>query len=480
MNKNMKKFETMDMKKLILVMGLPAMFSMVMQALYNLVDSIFVAKISEEALTALSIAFPIQFIIIAIFLGVALGVNSYMSRKLGEQDKDEAINTAEHGLLLGLIVGVIIAILAFIIPRPFVHLFTDDPIILGFAVTYTRIIMLFSVASIITEVCMNILRATGDMVSSMKVQLVGAVINIILDPILIFGIGFIPAMGVRGAAIATVIGQICSLVYGLIIVIQAKSGLKLSLSKFHFKPSVNKEILKVGIPVTFMQILGPVMVVGINMILTAFSATAIAVFGAYFKLQAFIIMPVSGLTSSMMPIVGYNFGAKNYKRMYHAAVISLIYAAIILFIGSIFLLVIPRQLLGLFNSSPAMTTMGISCLRIIGIGFTFSSAVITAMAFFQALGKPVYSLILSFARQIIILLPVAFILSKEIGLKGVWIAFPIAEISCLFLSLILVLKVRNDLGHSTKLQNQNDRSNKIKKPQIFSRQLKIENELVDI
>jgi putative MATE family efflux protein len=441
MKGNMYKLGNMDIKKLIIKMSLPAMLSMIVQALYNVVDSIFVAKISEQALTALSIAFPIQLIIVSIFVGFGVGINSFMSRKLGEGNKDDAINTAEHGFAIGIVLGIILAICSTFVPEMFSKLFTDDPVVIKYAVQYTRIIMLFSFGSIIAEVCMNILRSTGDMLSSMRIQLLGAITNIVLDPILIFGLLFLPELGVMGAAIATVVGQICAMLYALKLVLRNKNGLKLNLKKFHYTSNITGEIFKVGIPAIFMQMLGSIMVSGINLILAGFSGTAVAVFGAYFKLQSFVYMPVFGLTQGLMPIVGYNYGAKNKHRVLETVKYGCIFACAIMLVGTAVFVIFPRQLLMLFSSTPQMEAIGIECLRIISIGFVFSGIGIVLSTVFQALGKAEASLIISFARQIIILLPVAFIFSKLIGLPGVWIAFPISEIFALIVSGYFAIKV---------------------------------------
>jgi putative MATE family efflux protein len=433
MKKNLERLEKMDIKKLIIQMSLPAMLSMITQALYNIVDSIFVAKISEDALTALSLSFPIQMIIISIFVGLGVGINSYMSRKLGEGKKDEAVNTAEQGLFIGLLIGLLLAVSSYIVPQYFFRIFTDDPLVLEKSITYTRIIMLFSFGCILTEACSNILRATGDMISSMKIQLTGALINIILDPLLIFGLFFFPQLGVKGAAIATVIGQLCAMCYALFLVLHNKSGLKLSMNKFHFSNRITGEIFKVGIPVMFMQMLASVMVTGVNLILAGFSGSGIAVFGAYFRIQSFIFMPVFGLTMGIMPIIGYNYGAGNIPRVTKTVKYGILYATSIMMIGLIIFQLFPHLLLQLFSSTPEMYNIGIPCLRILSISFLFSGCTIVLSTFFQSLGKGILSLVVVFLRQIILLLPIAFGLSKIMGLTGVWAAFPLSD----FLTFIL-------------------------------------------
>ena len=448
MKENMNKLANMDVKKLLIKMSLPAMISMIVQALYNIVDSMFVAKISEQALTALSLAFPIQMVIIAIFVGLGVGINSFMSRKLGEGNKDEAVNTAEHGLIIGVTIWSLLAVSSFFVPQLFFKLFTDDAIVLEYATKYIRIIMLFSFGNIITSVCMNILRATGDMISSMKIQLLGAITNIILDPFLIFGLFFFPELGVVGAAIATVIGQLVAMIFALILVLKNKNGLVLNISKFHFSKKITEEIFRVAIPSMFMQLLGSIMITGINLILAGFSGTSMAVFGAYFKLQSFIYMPVFGLTQGMMPIIGFNYGAKNNKRVFSTIKYSAIYSTLIMLIGIIIFQLFPRPLLSIFSSTDEMYRIGVQCIRIISIGYLFSGGGIIFSVFFQAIGKATISLVISFLRQIIVLLPAALILSKLFGLTGVWIAFPISELLTFTIAGIITLNVTNKMKNT--------------------------------
>lgn len=454
MKNDMYKLGHMDVRELIIKMSLPAMISMIVQALYNIVDSIFVAKISEQALTALSIAFPIQMIIVSIFVGLGVGVNSFMSRKLGEDNKNDAINAAEHGLVIGIILWIMLAILSSFLPRIFLQMFTDEPTVLKYAVEYTTIVMLFSFGSIITEVCMNILRSSGDVISSMKIQLLGAITNIILDPFFIFGLLFFPKLGVVGAAVATVIGQISAMIFAIILVERNKNGLKLNIKKFHYSNNITGEVFKVGIPAMFMQMLGSVMVSGVNLILMGFSGTSVAVFGAYFKLQSFIYMPVFGLTQGIMPIVGYNYGAKNKHRVLETIKYGCIFASGIMLVGTTIFLIFPRQLLMLFSSTPQMESIGINCLRIISIGFVLSGVSLVLSTVFQALGKAQVSLVISFARQIIVLLPVAFVLSRLIGLNGVWTAFPISEVVSFIISGYFLVKVYRKRIRDLEVENQ--------------------------
>jgi putative MATE family efflux protein len=301
--------------------------------------------------------------------------------------------------------------------------------------------MILSFGCIIAEICMNILRAHGYMISSMKIQLVGAITNIILDPIFIFGFLFVPSMGIKGAAIATVIGQIVSMFYAFHFVSKSKCMPAFKLKTFNYNSKITKSILQVGIPVMIMQILGSVMVSIINLILAGFSATAIAMFGAYFRMQSFIYMPVFGLFQGTMPIIGFNYGAKNRRRVIDAIKYSCLFSVMLTLLGTVTLQFIPHQLLALFNSTAAMESIGIECLRIASIGFVFSGISMAFAMVFQAFGYANTSLIISLARQIIILLPLAYVLSRFIGLTGVWMAFPIAEAITLVISIFFMRNI---------------------------------------
>ncbi len=446
--KHTEKLGTEKISKLIVRMSIPAIIAMVVQALYNVVDSMFVASISEEALAAISLAFPIQMVIISIFVGLGIGLNSVISRRLGEGNKDEAVNAAEHGFLLGLILWALIAVAAIFLPRWFFSLFTDDPVIIDYATQYTSIIMIFSFGRIFAQVCMSIMMATGDMVSSMKIQLTGALMNLILDPILIFGVLFIPALGVRGAAIATVTGQIISMLVAFFIMFRKDRGFKLNLRKFHFDGRITKNIFKVGFPAMLMQGLASIMLAGVNFILAGFGVTPFNVFGVFFKLQSFIFMPVFGLCQGMMPIVGFNFGAKNKKRVIDTVKKGALISFCIMSVGLIIFQAFPSALLSLFSSSAEMTQIGITAFRLISIGFPIAGVCIVLSVSFQALGDAHFSLIISFARQILVLLPVAWALSLALSEVGVWIAFPISEVACLILIVLFTLRIyRRKIKH---------------------------------
>ena len=425
--------------KLIVAMAIPGIISMLVQSLYNIVDSIFVASISEQALTALSLAFPIQIIIIALFVGLGIGLNSVISRRLGEKNTDEAINTAEHGFLLGLILWAILAVVGIFVPRWFFSLFTSDPVIIEYATQYTTIILLFSFGLIFAQVCMSIMQATGDMVSSMKIQLTGAIVNLILDPIFIFVFG----LGVKGAAIATVIGQVMAMLFAFYLMFKRDKGLKLNLRKFHFNPKITKNILSVGLPAMIMQGLGSVMLAGINFILGGFNETSIAVFGAYFKVQSLIFMPVFGLSQGTMPVIGYNFGAKNKRRVLDAVKFSSTVAFCIMAFGTIVFQFFPGLLLKMFSSTPEMMKIGLPAFRILSAAFPVAGVLILFSTAFQAIGDAYKSMIMSFVRQIVVLLPAAWLLSRSLNEIGVWVSFPIAEVSCLILTAVFAVRTYN-------------------------------------
>lgn len=432
-NKDLKnnKMGTMPISKLMLTMSLPAILAMMVQALYNIVDSIFVSRIGEEALTAVSLAFPVQLIIIASFLGIGTGVNSLISRKIGEKDIDSATNAAEHGFLLSGILYLIIVTIGVLLADNFFRLFTGDAKILSYGSSYIRIIMIFSFGRLFAQAGMSTLQGTGEMVKPMKAQLIGAVLNIILDPILIFGLLGFPAMGVKGAAIATVVAQIISMLYIMVVLFRGENYITLNLKKFKYNASIIKQILTVGLPVAIMQGLSSVMLTGLNLILAGFSETAVAVMGVFYRLQSLVFMPIFGLAQGSMPIIGYNFGAKNKERLMGAVKVGVSTAVIFMSLGMVVFQIFPVQLLTLFNSTLEMTEIGVIAFRAISIGFPLAAASIMLSISFQGMGDAYVSMIISFIRQIIVLLPVAYILGRIAGLNAVWFAFAISEVVAL-------------------------------------------------
>ena len=412
---------------LIFKMSAPAIISMFVQALYNIVDSWFLAKYSQEALSAVTLAFPIQMIIISLFVGLAVGINSVIARRLGEQNRDEAVNSAEHGFFFGIIIWVFMALLAIKLPGAFFVQFTQNQQIIDYGITYITIILVFSIARIITQVFISILQATGAMMSAMVIQGAGAITNILLDGFLIFGWWIFPEMGVAGAAIATVIGQFVSLALAIIIYSTRKNRLKLNLRKFHLKKDISKNILSVGIPAMVMQGLGSIMLYSLNRILSKFGDDAYTFLGVYFRIQSFIFMPVFGLNQGLMPVLGYNFGAGNKKRVTQALKVGLITAVSIMAIGTIVFQLFPADIINIYEVTDSIVEIGIPAFRIISSLFVLAAVNIVLSVFFQAIGDAYIGMIISFARQILILLPAAWILSRSFGLTQTWLAFPIAE-----------------------------------------------------
>ena len=432
------------MLPLILSMSLPAMFSMTIMAMYNVVDSIFIGNYDQAGLTAISLAYPLQLFLIAAAVGTAIGVNSLVSRKLGEKDFDLANNAATHGLVTCLITYTVFLLLGLFAVQPFMGLFTTDAHTADCGVQYLRVVLCFSLFSTIQVMIEKMLQATGNMIYPMLFQLLGAVINIIFDPLLIFGIGFFPEMGVTGAAIATVFGQFCGMVFAVIVLFKKNHEIKVSFKGFRLQPAILKNIYSVGFPSIIMQSIGAIMMLGINSIfMAADSAVSVTVFGIYFKLQSFVFMPCFGLNQGVMPVIGYNYGARNKKRVYSALKCGIVIALIIMLVGVLLMWLIPDVLISMFGGGQELMNVGVPAFRTISLCFLPAAAGILFTTLFQAVGKGVRSLMMSVCRQLLILLPVAFILSQTIGVHAVWYAFPIAEIGCLILATIFFLNLVN-------------------------------------
>ena len=431
------KMGTKPIFPLLMTMSLPAMVSMFIQSLYNIVDSVFVARISEDALTAVSLAFPIQNLIIAVAVGTGVGMNSLISRRLGEMKIDEANNSVTHGFILTAIHSVIFIILGLVLIKPFFQMFTDSENVIKLGCQYTYIVTLVSFGALFHILIEKILQATGKMIYPMIFQAVGAIINIILNPILIFGLLGMPALGIKGSAVATITGQIISMLLSLIVFVTQKHEVKIKLKGFKFNMKTVKDIYGVGVPSMIMYSLGSILVIGINAILVQFSNLAVALFGIYFKLQSFIFMPVNGLIQGAMPIMGYNFGARNKKRLIGTLKAAIIVSSIISILGTILFVSFPNQLLLMFDASEDMLSIGATCLGIISTSYVFASICFMYCTIFQAIGKGFYSLIISLLRQGAIIIPLSFILAKPLGLIGVWITFPIAEIISTIVSILM-------------------------------------------
>lgn len=431
----MNKMEHMEIKKLVISMSLPIIISMVIQALYNIVDSIFVAKISSDALTAVSLCYPVQTIMVAIACGTAVGFNTLLARYLGEKKFDYANNTMMHGILLGFLNGLVFLVLGFLFSNTFLSWFTRDVQILGLANTYIRICTMFSFSVFVQIIFERIMQATGNAIYNMVMQGAGAIINIILDPILIFGWFGLPRMGVTGAAIATVIGQFCGMMIGYWITKKKIDTLEIKGSNFRFSTDILARIYKVGVPAILMQSVLSFMTVFMNMILAPISAMAISAFSVYYKLQNFLNMAVLGITNALIPIVAYNNGAKRKNRARDAIQFSLLLSIGIMFIGTIIFQLFPKQLLSMFSANDEMYAFGIPALKIISLSFVFAGISMVLCAAFQALNKANTSLVITLARQLVILIPLTYGLMKCFGINVGWYAFVVTEILCSMYSL---------------------------------------------
>lgn len=427
---------TLGITRLIMKMSLPLMISMLIQALYNIVDSMFVARVSETALTAVSLAFPLQNLLIAFGVGTGVGMASYLSRKLGEKDTETATKAAGNGITLAVITWILFAILGLTIVKPFMALFTDDAELLGLSTSYSEIVMIFSFFMLLSMMNERILQGTGDSFSSMLSQMTGAITNIILDPVFIF----VFKMGVNGAAIATVIGQAVGCAVSLYFVIRNKY-IKIKPQHLKLEKRMVASIYSVGAPTIITNSIGTVMTGAMNAILIGFSTTAVSVFSVYFKLQSFVFMPIFGLSSGMVPIIAYNYGARKKKRVMSTIYIGTIIAVGIMVVGTIVFNLFPKALLSLFSATEEMYRLGVPALRIISLCFVSAAISIGLGSSFQATGYGIGTMIVSISRQLLVLIPTAYIMAKLVGINGVWFSFIIAEGVGLAVSLILFIKV---------------------------------------
>ncbi|MDY2816558.1 MAG: MATE family efflux transporter [Bullifex sp.] len=438
---NIMQSETIP--RLLFKMSFPMMLSMLIQALYNVVDSIFVAMVSETALTAVSLAFPLQNLLIAAAVGTGVGVNSLLSRRLGEGRTEEANAVASSALFLALALSVIFIAIGLFLAKPFLALFTDSSELLELSASYSRICLIISFGCIFSITIEKLIQATGNSVQPMTMQLTGAIMNIVLDPVFIFFFG----LGVNGAAIATVLGQIGSMVLAFIF-LKKNSYITIRLKDIRPKAKIIGEIYQVGLPTIIMNSIGTVMVSVINAILIGFSATAVSVFGVYFKLQSFVFMPVFGLNNGIIPILGFNYGARNRKRMTATMKLGLVVALTIMILGTLLFQLFPSELLSLFSASEEMYAIGIPALRIISLCFIPAAISIILISSFQATGFGLASMMVSIIRQLLVLCPAAFILSRFFGINGVWASFALAECFGLTFSVIFFIHV-----YKTRIRN---------------------------
>ena len=441
------KMGTMPIGKLLFNMSLPMMISMLVQALYNIVDSIFVAKLSENALTAVSLAFPLQTLLIAVGTGTGVGMNALLSKSLGEKNFKKANATASNAAVLYFFSYLVFFILGFTIVRPFYasQIGNADQEIMELGIEYLSTVMIFSFGLLAQVFFERLLTSTGRTIFSMTSQLTGAITNIILDPILIFGLLGAPKMGVTGAAVATVIGQCVAALVAGFCNHRYNHDVKLKFRGFRLDFHIIGTIYAVGIPTIIMQSIGSVMTYCMNRILIEFSSTATAVFGVYFKLQSFFFMPVFGLNNGITPIIAYNYGAGQRKRMLKTIKLSMLVAFCLTFIGFLCFEGIPQILLGMFNASDEMLTIGVPALRIIGIHYLIAWFCIVSGTVFQALGKAFFSMIVSIMRQLFVLIPAAYILAKLGGLHVVWWSFPIAEVISLMVSSFFLVRINRTI-----------------------------------
>ena len=431
------KMGFMPLGKLLVQMSLPMMISMFVQSLYNIVDSIFVAQISENALTAVSLAFPIQNLMFSVVIGTGVGINSLLSRRLGEKNFEEVDKVANNGLFLTICGVIVFMIVGFIVPRPYFESQTSNPEIVEYGVTYMRI-CLIACAGVFGGITFErLLMSTGKTGLSMVSQLTGTLFNLVFDPLLIFGLAGFPKMGIAGAAVATVLGQFAAMIVSFTLNIKKNKEIHLSFKGLKPEGKIIGNIYAVGVPSIIVCSIGSILVYFLNIILGAFSTTAIAVYGVYFKLQSFVFMPVFGLNNGSVPIVAYNFGARNRHRVVKTIFLSAAAACMIMLVGVFVFEVFPVPLLKLFNASDEMLFIGVKALRIIAIHFPLAAISIILGSVFQALGKGLHSMIISFVRQLIFLLPAAWLLSLSGKINNIWWAFPIAELLSLIICCIL-------------------------------------------
>ncbi|MCR1917581.1 MATE family efflux transporter [Frisingicoccus caecimuris] len=439
------KMGTMPVNRLLITMSIPMIISMLVQALYNVVDSVFVSQINENALTAVSMAFPIQNLMIAVAVGTGVGTNALLSRSLGEKNQDMANKAANNSVFLACASYVIFLILGLTSSELFYRLQTDIPEIINYGREYVFFVCVLSFGLFLQVAFDRLLQATGRTFYTMFTQGSGAIINIILDPILIFGWFGFPRMEVTGAALATVIGQIIAMIISAVMNVTKNADIQLKFKTMRPDKEVFGRIYSVGLPSIVMSSIASVMTFCMNKILMSFSSTATAVFGVYFKLQSFVFMPVFGLNNGMVPIIAFNYGAKQKQRIMKTMKLAMMYAFGMMLIGLVIFQLCSSMLLEMFNASDAMLSIGVPALRIISISFLFAAFSIISISMLQALGHGIYSMLISVGRQLIVLIPVAYLLSKTGNLNLVWLAFPLAEIMAISLSSVFLRKVLKSL-----------------------------------
>ena len=456
-----QKFETrrmgeMQEGKLLMTMAVPMILSMLVQALYNVVDSIYVARVSEDCLSALSLAFPAQNIMIGLATGTGVGVSTLVSRALGRGDREEAGRVGGTAIFLSICCWLLVALFGIFLADAFIHSQTEVESIRGHADSYLRIVTIASLF-LYLEVCAErFLQSTGMTKLSMWTQMIGAVTNIILDPFFIFGWLGLPAMGTAGAAVATVIGQAVAALFGFLFHVRRNRELPVSLRDIRPCGRITGAIYRIGFPSILMMGIGSLTNYLMNIILGAFTSTAVAVYGVYFKIQSFFFMPVFGLNNGMIPIIGYNYGARKKQRIYNTIRYGVLFASCFMLLGFLSFQLIPKLLLGIFSPSEAMLAIGVPALRRISISFLFAGFCIVAGSACQALDRSVYSLFVSILRQVVALIPAAWLLSKTGDVNMVWWSFPIAEIMSVLASVFFLRSALKGMETSMALAEERD------------------------
>ena len=443
-NRKENKMGTMPVNKLLVSMSLPMMISMLVQALYNIVDSIFVSRVNEYAVRAVSLAFPIQSLMIAIAVGTAVGVNALLSRALGEKDFDKVNKTAVNGVFVAFLCYLLFVVVGLTVVTPFMHSQTDIPEVRAYGISYLTICCVCSIGVFTQVTFERLLQSTGKTFYTMITQGIGAVINLILDPIMIFGLLGFPRLEASGAAVATVTGQVVAGIAAVCFHFKLNKEIRMKFKGFRPSLSVIGRIYAVGAPSIVVQAIGSVMTYGMNLILAAYGV-AQTVFGLYFKLQSFVFMPVFGLNNGMVPIIAYNYGAGSRERVVETMKRAITYAVSIMLVGLCIMELIPDKLLGLFQATPELLEVGVPALRIICTSFLFAGFCIVVGSVFQALGNGVYSMIVSVARQLFVLLPTAYFLSLTGNVFNIWFAFPIAELVSVALSSYFLIRINKKI-----------------------------------
>ena len=428
----------MPIGKLLFNMSLPMMISMLVQALYNIVDSMFVAKLSESALTAVSLAFPVQNLMIAVGTGTGVGINALVSRSLGEKKQDDANTTVTHGLLLAFGIGALLNLLSLLIMKPYFGAFTNNEEIYQLSLAYMSVCSFMQIPNMVHIAIQKMIQATGNMIAPMWFQIAGVVANFVFDPLLIFGIGVFPAMGIRGAAVATVAGYSLSMILAFALLLGKKQKVRIKIKEFHIQKWMIARIFALGLPSFIMNALSSFMVTFVNLFLVAYSDTAIAFFGAYFKVQQLIVMTVNGLIQGCLPIMRFNYGAGNRDRLHSAFRYGTALVSGMMILGTLTVILFPAQLLGLFTASEAMRSFGISAMRIMAASYLFCGLSTMISTYFQATEKVGSSIAIQLCRQLLFLVPALWCLNKLFQLNGIWLAFPVAETATMLIALIIM------------------------------------------